>query len=296
VARLADVEQRALLSVEAIDSRELRQLIGERRRQVGGDGTSVDDLLESAVDRLTRMPRRKGPPELPQRLRIGQRPMPSVAGEPVPLDHRIQMMLARLAIEPAREPHRANHARGELAADPPELAAQESMIETRVVRDEDAPLEVREHLLRDVLEKRRIAHHLVRDAGELLDHPRNGRGGIDERRPFALERAACRGYEPDLDDARGGGRGTRRLEVHEHDRLVIQRAHCRGILAGETRLLVYDSGPPFKALLRARTMSNTPSLEAFWMPFTANRQFKAKPRILARASGMHYFTSDGRQI
>ncbi|HXS27561.1 MAG TPA: aspartate aminotransferase family protein [Steroidobacteraceae bacterium] len=43
-------------------------------------------------------------------------------------------------------------------------------------------------------------------------------------------------------------------------------------------------------------MSNTPSLEAFWMPFTANRQFKAKPRILARASGMHYYTSDGRQI
>ena len=43
-------------------------------------------------------------------------------------------------------------------------------------------------------------------------------------------------------------------------------------------------------------MPNTPSLEAFWMPFTANRQFKAKPRILARASGMHYFTPEGRQI
>src|SRR5690348_3099710 len=38
------------------------------------------------------------------------------------------------------------------------------------------------------------------------------------------------------------------------------------------------------------------ALEAFWMPFTANRQFKAKPRLLSRASGMHYFTPDGRQI
>jgi beta-alanine--pyruvate transaminase len=37
-------------------------------------------------------------------------------------------------------------------------------------------------------------------------------------------------------------------------------------------------------------------LEAFWMPFTANRQFKANPRILARAQGMHYWTDDGRQI
>jgi beta-alanine--pyruvate transaminase len=37
-------------------------------------------------------------------------------------------------------------------------------------------------------------------------------------------------------------------------------------------------------------------LEAFWMPFTANRQFKAKPRMLVRAEGMHYWSDDGRQI
>jgi beta-alanine--pyruvate transaminase len=37
-------------------------------------------------------------------------------------------------------------------------------------------------------------------------------------------------------------------------------------------------------------------LEAFWMPFTANRQFKSKPRILAKASGMHYWTPEGRQL
>ena len=37
-------------------------------------------------------------------------------------------------------------------------------------------------------------------------------------------------------------------------------------------------------------------LEAFWMPFTANRQFKANPRLLARSAGMHYWTPEGRQI
>ncbi|MFZ8964163.1 MAG: aspartate aminotransferase family protein [Steroidobacteraceae bacterium] len=37
-------------------------------------------------------------------------------------------------------------------------------------------------------------------------------------------------------------------------------------------------------------------LEAFWMPFTANRQFKAAPRLLARAEGMHYWTAEGRKI
>ena len=41
---------------------------------------------------------------------------------------------------------------------------------------------------------------------------------------------------------------------------------------------------------------STGDLDAFWMPFTANRQFKAKPRMLARAEGMHYWTDDGRQI
>ena len=37
-------------------------------------------------------------------------------------------------------------------------------------------------------------------------------------------------------------------------------------------------------------------LQAFWMPFTANRQFKANPRLLARAAGMHYWTAEGRKI
>ena len=35
---------------------------------------------------------------------------------------------------------------------------------------------------------------------------------------------------------------------------------------------------------------------AFWMPYTANRQFKKSPRLLARAEGMYYWTADGRQV
>jgi beta-alanine--pyruvate transaminase len=37
-------------------------------------------------------------------------------------------------------------------------------------------------------------------------------------------------------------------------------------------------------------------LEAYWMPFTANRQFKASPRMMVKAEGMHYTTDDGRRI
>jgi beta-alanine--pyruvate transaminase len=46
----------------------------------------------------------------------------------------------------------------------------------------------------------------------------------------------------------------------------------------------------------ASAPSSRSELEAFWLPFTANRQFKAKPRLLAKASGMHYWTPEGRQI
>jgi beta-alanine--pyruvate transaminase len=42
---------------------------------------------------------------------------------------------------------------------------------------------------------------------------------------------------------------------------------------------------------------NAPNdLSAFWMPFTANRQFKKSPRMFVAARDMHYTTSDGRQV
>ncbi|ESW68917.1 MULTISPECIES: aspartate aminotransferase family protein [unclassified Mesorhizobium] len=37
-------------------------------------------------------------------------------------------------------------------------------------------------------------------------------------------------------------------------------------------------------------------LSAFWMPFTANRQFKQAPRMFVSAKDMHYTTSDGRKV
>jgi beta-alanine--pyruvate transaminase len=38
------------------------------------------------------------------------------------------------------------------------------------------------------------------------------------------------------------------------------------------------------------------SLEEFWMPFSANRQFKSKPRMFIAAKDMHYTTDDGREV
>ena len=41
---------------------------------------------------------------------------------------------------------------------------------------------------------------------------------------------------------------------------------------------------------------NRPDLSAFWMPFTANRQYKDAPRLLVEASGMYYRTVDGDSV
>ncbi len=37
-------------------------------------------------------------------------------------------------------------------------------------------------------------------------------------------------------------------------------------------------------------------LDAYWMPFTANRAFKQAPRLLARAEGMYYTDVDGHRV
>lgn len=43
-------------------------------------------------------------------------------------------------------------------------------------------------------------------------------------------------------------------------------------------------------------MTPPADLDALWMPFTSNRAFKAKPKLLTAARGMHYTSHDGREI
>lgn len=48
--------------------------------------------------------------------------------------------------------------------------------------------------------------------------------------------------------------------------------------------------------MNARTTQTNADLSSYWMPFTANRQFKAAPRLLSSAKDMRYTTVDGRSI
>lgn len=44
------------------------------------------------------------------------------------------------------------------------------------------------------------------------------------------------------------------------------------------------------------SQANIPDLSNLWMPFTANRQFKEHPRLLAKAKGMYYTAEDGHKV
>lgn len=49
--------------------------------------------------------------------------------------------------------------------------------------------------------------------------------------------------------------------------------------------------------IMSNRLNSTPNdLRAFWMPFTANRQYKKEPRLFVGAKDMHYTTHDGRQV
>ncbi|HEY7248334.1 MAG TPA: aspartate aminotransferase family protein [Xanthobacteraceae bacterium] len=51
---------------------------------------------------------------------------------------------------------------------------------------------------------------------------------------------------------------------------------------------------PSASISRASAVPN--DLEAYWLPFTPNRAFKASPRLIARAKDMHYYTPEGRAV
>ena len=52
--------------------------------------------------------------------------------------------------------------------------------------------------------------------------------------------------------------------------------------------------PPLDAPFSARLDAS--DFSAHWLPFTANRAFKRRPRLIDRAEGMHYYAADGRKL
>ncbi|MEB0113733.1 aspartate aminotransferase family protein [Variovorax sp. RTB1] len=50
------------------------------------------------------------------------------------------------------------------------------------------------------------------------------------------------------------------------------------------------------AAVESRTHSDATSLDAWWMPYTGNRNFKADPRMIVEARGCYFTDGDGRKV
>jgi len=119
----------------------------------------------------------------------------------------------------------------ELDAGAIELAAQERVVEARVMRDEDAAGEPLVQLRREVGEARRLREHLVRDAGKRLDLGRQRDARVYQRRPLGHDFEALDLQHADLGDAVGGRPRAGRLEIDDRERRCAQVHRVHGCIS-----------------------------------------------------------------
>ena len=110
--------------------------------------------------------------------------------------------------------HGAEAALIKLMAAALEVMLYEGVIKIDVVRHEYLILQQAVNMLRDFLERRCAGHQLGRDAGKLLDKPRDGPVRIDERLPGMKHRAPVVNDDGNLGDAAARGIASRRLDIY----------------------------------------------------------------------------------
>jgi hypothetical protein len=118
-------------------------------------------------------------------LRVAERPVPTAHAQPVALDQAVQVVPRMLRKQLARQLHGTQHRGAKIMAGALEFVLQEAVVEARVVGDEQAAFEALQDLFGDIREGRRIGHHRIRDAGQVLDEGGNRRARIDQAGPFA---------------------------------------------------------------------------------------------------------------
>ena len=225
VDALADVEQRVTLAVEQVHAGRLRQLFGQVRIELWRQPGRLDQFLNGRIH-LLRIP--VLPPQeqqVGQHPRVAERPVTGAAGQAVPFHHGVQPVAAQRRVHAPRQPDRAQHRRAQPQAGAAELVAQEAVVEARVVRDEQAPLEPGHHLARQVPEGRRVGDHLVGDAGELLDARRHPAPRVDERAPLLHHAAAVHQHDAHLDHPVVGRTAAGRLQVDAGEGTFEQWRH-----------------------------------------------------------------------
>ena len=237
VLRLADVQERVVLAEEEIDAGAFRQLVGERRVELRRQARSAGQALHDRGEFFRGPLRARDAEELGEHARVAERAVARSAGDSMAVHHGIEAVAALVGRQRAREAHRAQHRRAKAPLEASELAAQETVVEARVVRDEQPALDPRGDVVGDGREWRRVRDHGLGDAGELLDGVRDPRARIHERRVFLDHDAVLEQDDARLDDPVARGMTARGLEVHAGDpacECAFSRGHRPASGAGRT--------------------------------------------------------------
>ena len=107
--------------------------------------------------------------------------MTGFAIECVTFQQRVEIVTCVLGVKLARQLHRTQHACIETHAAAPELVFKKTIVETRVMGDEEFTIQPLQHLALDFRKRRRESNHRIGNAGQRLYHGRNAHARIDQR-------------------------------------------------------------------------------------------------------------------
>ncbi len=110
--------------------------------------------------------------------------MPLNLGKAMAGDQRIHVVAPKFGVQPSGELYRAEHLRREQATQSAKLGLDKTVIKSGVVSDKHLVLQLRLKLVRHFLKQRRIRHHLIGNAGKVLDKRGYPRFRVQQRLPL----------------------------------------------------------------------------------------------------------------
>ena len=180
---LADVERQIILAVEEIDARPFRQTFEHAFRQAGRTAWRLHGLDDGGIEHVALELAGNQACKLVERLGVAHRAVAGSAHEAMAFDQRIEPVTVVLGKQRPRELDGAQHRRVERLADAAEFVLDETVIEARVVGDENAIVEKRTDAVRQLGKSWRIGDHCVGNADQGLDIRWNRPARIDQAGP-----------------------------------------------------------------------------------------------------------------
>ena len=156
------------------------QIVAQRSGNTRRQPLRIEQALGGVLPALGTVLGQRGLQILRQRFHIGQRPMAAAHVDLVSFDNAVETVLALLRIEFARKLDAAQRRRAKGKTVAAAFLLQHGVVETAVVRDQQAAAQLRQNLRQALGERRRAGNGVVADAGEFGNKAADGNLRIDQ--------------------------------------------------------------------------------------------------------------------